>query len=297
MRYGLEVTVRPHPTFPHPHRLLPTEPALRALALDLYRQVAELPLISPHGHVDAAVLGEDRPYPGPVELLVRPDHYVLRLLHAHGASFADLGFRAPGETGPVAEPREVWRRLCRSWPVFRGTVMRLWLEDELASLFGIDGPLTESGADETYDRIDEQLRSPELRPRALYRRFGLEVLATTDSPLDDLSAHTALRDDPTWEGKVVPTFRPDMLIDPSRTGRWGEQLDSLAEVSGIDTTTYRGYIAALEARRRQFQGARGDGYGPRPLFPRGARAERAGSVPALRPPTARGPRPGQYRHL
>ena len=253
MRYGLEVTVRPHPTFPHPHRLLPTEPALRELALDLYRQVAELPLISPHGHVDAAVLGEDRPYPGPVELLVRPDHYVLRLLHAHGASFADLGFRAPGETGPVAEPREVWRRLCRSWPVFRGTVMRLWLEDELASLFGIDGPLTESGADETYDRIDEQLRSPELRPRALYRRFGLEVLATTDSPLDDLSAHTALRDDPTWEGKVVPTFRPDMLIDPSRTGRWGEQLDSLAEVSGIDTTTYRGYIAALEARRASFK--------------------------------------------
>jgi len=247
------VTVRPHETFPHPYRLMPAEPALRELAFDLYKQVVDLPLISPHGHVDAAVLAQDRPYPGPVELLVRPDHYVLRLLHAHGVTFADLGFKARGEPGPVASPREVWRQLCRHWPVFRGTVMRLWLEDELASLFGIAEPLTESTADETYDRISGQLGAPELRPRALYRRFGLEVLATTDSPLDDLSAHVALRDDPTWQGEVIPTFRPDILIDPSRTSRWGEQLDALARVSGISTTTYRGYIAALESRRAAFK--------------------------------------------
>jgi glucuronate isomerase len=253
MRYGLGVTVRQHPTLPHPQRLLPPEPVLREVAYDLYQQVAELPLISPHGHVDAAVLAEDKPYPGPVELLVRPDHYVLRLLHAHGVPFADLGFQARGETGPVAGPREVWRQLCRHWPVFRGTAMRLWLEDELASLFGIVEPLTEKAADDTYDRIAEQLAGPEFRPRALYRRFGLEVLATTDSPLDNLSAHVALRDDPTWQGRVVPTFRPDMLIDPSRTARWGEQLDNLARVSGIDTTTYGGYIAALEARRAAFK--------------------------------------------
>ena len=223
------------------------------MAFDLYQQVADLPLISPHGHVDAAVLADDKPYPGPVELLVRPDHYVLRLLHSHGVAFADLGLEAQGEPGPVATPREVWRQLCRLWPAFRGTVMRLWLEDELASLFGIAEPLAESTADETYDRIAEQLGAPELRPRALYGRFRLEVLATTDSPLADLSAHKALRDDPTWHGKVIPTFRPDLLIDPSRTSRWGEQLDALASVSGIDTTTYGGYIAALEARRAAFK--------------------------------------------
>ena len=143
---------------------MPVEPAVREVALGLYRQVAELPLISPHGHVDAAVLADDRAYADPVELLVRPDHYVLRLLHAHGASYADLGFRAPGETGPVAEPREVWRRLCRYWPVFRGTVMRLWLEDELASLFAITEPLTEGTADETYDHITAELGSDQFRP-------------------------------------------------------------------------------------------------------------------------------------
>lgn len=242
-------------TFPHPHRLLPADPQLRRTALDLYEQVVGVPLISPHGHVEAAMLARDEPYPDPVALLVRPDHYVLRLIHAQGVPLSDLGVAPAAGGGEVAAaaPREVWRQLCRYWPVFRGTVMRLWLEDELASLFGIDKPLAEESADETYDRIADHLARPELRPRALYRRFNLEVLATTDSPLDDLAAHAALRDDTTWDGRVVPTFRPDALIDPSRTSRWGNLLDNLAAVSGTDTTSYRGYIAALEARRAFFK--------------------------------------------
>lgn len=242
---------------PHPDRLFPAEPAVRQVARDLYDQVARLPLISPHGHVDAATLARDEPYPDPVALLVRPDHYVLRLLHAQGLSLPDLGIAAAGADGeargPVAGPRQVWRALCRYWPAFRGTVMRLWLEDELATLFGIDRPLDEATADGTFDLIAGQLSRPEFRPRALYRRFGLEVLATTDTPLDDLAAHTALRDDRSWEGRVIPTFRPDLLTEPSRTSRWGELLDQLAAVSGISTSTYRGYIAALESRRAAFK--------------------------------------------
>ena len=258
---------------PHPLRLFPPEPGLREVAFDLYRHVSQLPLISPHGHVDAQVLAKDEPYPDPIALLVRPDHYVLRLLHAQGIDMTELGLldkrtaatgpaatrpvasgsAVPGSAARVAEPREVWRVLCRYWSVFRGTVMRLWLEDELASLFGIDYPLSEGRADESYDQISAQLTTPEMRPRELYRRFGLEVLATTDSPLDDLSAHRALRDDPTWQGTVVPTFRPDALIDPARTSSWAQLLDRLAQISGSDTGTYRGYISALEARRAAFK--------------------------------------------
>ena len=237
--------------FPHPHRLFPAEPAVRDLAIKLYEQVTSLPLISPHGHVDAALLAEDAPYADPVALLVRPDHYVLRLLHAHGVPLTDLGVADRTVPGPVAGPREVWHQLCRNWPAFRGTVMRLWLEDELADLFGIDRPLEDKSADQTYDHITEQLGRPEFRPRALYRRFGLEVLATTDSPLDDLSAHVRLRQDPSWEGQVVPTFRPDFLIDPARTSQWGDLLDQLEAVSGIATATYHGYIRALESRRER----------------------------------------------
>ena len=276
---------------PHPDRLFPTEPAVRKVAGALYDQVACLPLISPHGHVDAAVLANDEPYPDPVTLLVRPDHYVLRLLHAQGVPLTDLGIsrlaRGPGSAsvepeapvaaegpvvaespvaaeGPVAEPREVWRQLCRHWPAFRGTVMRLWLEDELSGLFGVDEPLTEPRANEIYDQVAERLSAPEMRPRALYRRFGLEVLATTDSPLDDLAAHKALLDDPSWEGRVLPTFRPDALIDPARSGQWASLVDHLEVVSGTSTATYRGYIAALESRRAAFKslGATATDHGP-----------------------------------
>lgn len=255
----------------HPYRLFPAEAAVREVACEIYEEVAGLPLISPHGHVDAAVLADDQPFAGPVELLVRPDHYVLRLLHAQGAPLAALGIApvaakpggarpasgddplGPGGDGPVANSREVWRLLCRHWPAFRGTVMRLWLEDTLASLFGIERPLAEATADETYDHIATALAGAEFRPRALYRRFGLEVLATTDSPVDDLSSHAALREDPGWDGRVVPTFRPDALTDPSRSARWGDLLERLAEVSGTGTGTYAGYIAALESRRAAFK--------------------------------------------
>jgi glucuronate isomerase len=249
----------------HPDRLFPAEPALRKVARALYEQVAGLPLISPHGHVDAAVLASDEPYVDPVALLVRPDHYVLRLLHGQGASLTDLGVHPLAEPeDQVAVPREVWRQLCNHWPAFRGTVVRLWFEDELCELFGIDEPLSAATADETYDRVAECLSAPEMRPRALYWRFGLEVLATTDSPLDDLSAHEALRDDPSWEGRVVPTFRPDALIDSARPDQWAGSLDRLEAVSGIGTGNYRGYIAALESRRAAFKslGATATDHGP-----------------------------------
>lgn len=246
-------------TLPHPDRLLPSGPEARRAAGQLYDQVATLPLISPHGHIDAAMLSADQPFAGPVELLVRPDHYVLRALHGQGVALEDLGMApvaAAGRGGTddgVAEAAQVWRQLCRHWPAFRGTVMRLWLEDTLASLFGIHEPLSEASAQETYDRIGARLAEPDMRPRAMYKRFGLEVLATTDSPLDDLSAHSALRADHSWDGRVVPTFRPDALTDPSRSGRWGDLVDELAAVSGISTGSYGGYIAALESRRAAFK--------------------------------------------
>ena len=252
--------------FPHPDRLFPVEPAVRKIAAALYEQVAGLPLISPHGHVDAAMLARDEPYADPVALLVRPDHYVLRLLHAQGVPLTDLGVH------PLAEPGgpgcRATRGLAPALPalaripgdchaaVARGRAVRLCS----ASMSPSARPLPTR----RYDRVAERLTAPEMRPRALYRRFGLEVLATTDSPLDDLSAHAALRDDPSWEGRVVPTFRPDGLIDGSRASDWAGSLDRLEAVSGIGTGNYRGYIAALESRRAVFKslGATATDHGP-----------------------------------
>ncbi|GGV42458.1 uronate isomerase [Actinomadura cremea] len=222
---------------------------MRAIARRLYETVRELPILSPHGHVDARLLMEDAPFNDPASLLVSPDHYVTRLLHADGVPLSELGV---GQ-GPPAEPemRRVWRKLCEHWSVFRGTPVRYWMESELAEIFGIAEPLSPASADAVYDRIAEQLADPAFRPRALFRRFGIEVLATTDDPCDDLAAHRALAADPTWDARVIPTFRPDRYLEPGRED-WRKAMARLGEVSGIDTSGYDGYIAALEARRRHF---------------------------------------------
>ncbi|WP_129669324.1 glucuronate isomerase [Phytoactinopolyspora endophytica] len=234
---------------PHPDRLLPAEPHLRDIARRLYQRVCELPVVSPHGHVDPGMLVRDEPFPDPATLFITPDHYVTRMLHAHGVGLDELGVAQ----GPLDEAgaRAVWRRLCENWPAFRGTPIRYWLEAELAEIFGVEQQLAAETADETYDAVAQRLKDPAFRPRALYARFGIDVLATTDDPCDDLSDHAALRDDPTWDGRVVPTFRPDAYLEPAAPG-WPERVKRLGAAADVDTSSYEGYIAALESRRRYF---------------------------------------------
>jgi glucuronate isomerase len=233
----------------HPDRLLPVDPTVRAIARHLYEQVAELPIISPHGHVDPAILLEDRPFSDPAELFVTPDHYVTRLLHASGVPLAELGV---GQ-GPLDEPaaRQAWRQLCANWHVFRGTPVRYWLENELAGIFEVDLRPSAATADEIYDHLASRLAQDAYRPRALYERFAIEVLATTDDPADDLAAHAALAADETFAGRVIPTFRPDRYLEPARPD-WPELVATLGERADVDTSSYAGYLEAFRVRRQFF---------------------------------------------
>ncbi len=233
----------------HPDRLLPADPGVRAVARRIYQDIRALPIISPHGHVDARVLAEDLPFADPTTLLVAPDHYVTRLLHASGVTLDRLGVGADALT--EAQSRSAWRLLCEHWPVFRGTPVRYWLDSELRETFGVTRRPSADTADAIYDQIAACLAKDDYRPRALYRDFGIEVLATTDDPCDALSAHDALRSDPTWTGRVVPTFRPDRYLDPFARD-WHGAIERLGTVAQIDTGEYRGFIAALENRRRYF---------------------------------------------
>ncbi|WP_037363133.1 glucuronate isomerase [Nakamurella lactea] len=237
------------PLMPHPDRLLPPDPGIRRLARELYDGVRELPIISPHGHVDARVLLDDELFPNPAELLVTPDHYVTRLLHASGVTLPELGIG--GQPLAPDRARAVWHRLCDNWSVFAGTPVRYWLESELSGIFGIIDEPCAANADAIYEQIADRLQQPEFRPRALFARFGISVLATTDDPVDDLSAHAALAADPTFEARVLPTFRPDRYLDPARPG-WAAAQDGLGRAADLDTGDYQGYLAALENRRRYF---------------------------------------------
>ncbi len=226
-------------------RLFSSEPAVREVAAQLYKSVAKLPIISPHGHVDPRLLLENKPFADPAELFVYFDHYVTRLLHANGVPL--------NEVRVGADPRQAWRHLASNWIKFAGTASGYWLTHVFESLFEIDYPLSAENADATYDLISAKLTTAEFLPRALFARFGIELLATTDDPIDSLDAHRALAQVPGFEGKVIPTFRPDLYLDP-RVPNWSVNVEKLIAAAGISgQLSYSKYIEALENRRAFFK--------------------------------------------
>ncbi|QAY61772.1 glucuronate isomerase [Microbacterium protaetiae] len=230
-----------------PDRLFPADPQTRETARALYAAVADLPIISPHGHIDPRLLLDDEPFPDPAELFIRRDHYVTRLLHADGVDLADLG----AGTSAGDDPRAIWRRFAERWHLFAGTASGYWLTHAFATLFDIDVEPDSATADVLYDTITMHLARDDYRPRALFHHFGIEVLATTDDPLDDLAAHTALAADPAFPSRVLPTFRPDAYLDPEVPG-FAERVERLAAMEGTTPGDFAGYLEALESRRAYF---------------------------------------------
>jgi len=233
----------------HPDRLFPAEPSARKVARELYAEISSLPLVSPHGHTQAAWFARNEPFPNPAALFVQPDHYVFRMLYSKGVSLDDLGI---GQA-EIKEPRKVWRLFARHYYLFRGTPTRMWLDYSFQEEFGLAERLSEKNADHYYDLIAEKLQTPEFRPRALYDKFNLEVLATTDSPLDSLGDHKKIRESG-WKARIIPNFRPDAVVDPDFPG-FAENVSRLGEQTGEDTSSWRGYLNALRKSRERFRQA------------------------------------------
>jgi glucuronate isomerase len=231
----------------HEDRLFPAEPATRSIARALYAHVRSLPIVSPHGHTQAAWFAQNQPFPDPAKLFVQPDHYVYRMLYSQGVSMDDL------EIGraQVSDPRKVWRIFARHYHLFRGTPTRIWLDFAFQELFGLEDRLSEKTADLYFDAISAKLCTPEFLPRALYERFHLEVLATTDSPLDSLADHAAIRQSH-WKARILPTFRPDSVVDPDSEG-FAQSVSTLGDQTGEDMARWSGYLAALRKARARFK--------------------------------------------
>ncbi len=231
----------------HPDRLFPAEPSTRKIAKTLYEHVRSLPLVSPHGHTNAAWLARNEPFADPAKLLVQPDHYIFRMLYSQGISLDDFEIGEP----ELKNPRKVWRTFASHYYLFRGTPTRLWLDFAFQGLFGLEQRLSEDTADLYFDTISEKLQTPEFLPRALYERFNLEVLATTDSPLDSLADHKAILES-NWKARILPTFRPDPVVDPEFEGFAGN-VAKLGEMTGEDTSMWTGYLNALRVTRLRFR--------------------------------------------
>lgn len=235
----------------HPDRLFPADPSVRAVARRLYEHVNALPIISPHGHTDPRWYAENQAFPDPARLFVVPDHYIFRMLYSQGVRLEDLGI-ARRDGGPVeTDARTIWRRFAEHYHLFRGTPTRSWLDHASATLFGFERRLSADTADLYYDTIAEALATPAFRPRALFERFNIEVIATTDSPLDDLRWHRMIRGSG-WGGRVVAAYRPDPVVDPEFPG-FRDNLVRFGEITGEDTLSWPGYLAAHRTRRAYFR--------------------------------------------
>jgi glucuronate isomerase len=230
----------------HEDRLFPAEPGALRIARALYASVKGLPIVSPHGHTQAAWFAKNEPFPDPAKLFVQPDHYVYRMLMSQGISLEDLEIGQP----EMKDPRKVWRIFASHYYLFRATPTRIWLDFAFHQLFGLNQRLSESTADLYYDTISEKLQTPDFLPRALLDRFNLEVLATTDSPLDSLADHQAIRDSD-WMARILPTFRPDPVVDPEFTG-FAANIAELGRQTGEDTAAWSGYLNALRKARVRF---------------------------------------------
>jgi glucuronate isomerase len=233
-------------------RFFSPDPGQRRVARELYEAIAELPIVCPHGHVDPRLLAdENATFGSPADLFIIPDHYVFRMLYSQGVPLEALGI--PRRDGGVVEMdhRKIWQTFADHFYLFRGTPSGAWLAHELYQVFGITEKLTGATAQAAYDELAAKLARPEYRPRALFERFKIEVLCTTDGASDSLTYHKAIKESG-WRGVVRPTFRPDAVVNLLTVG-WRSQLDALSVAVGREITTVKALIRALEERRAYFK--------------------------------------------
>jgi glucuronate isomerase len=224
----------------------------KKIALELYSQVAGLPLICPHGHVDARLFSDPKAtFGSPAELFIIPDHYVTRLLYSQGIPLESLGVPRLDGTTVESDHRRIWRIFCENYHLFRGTPSGIWLASELGEVFGITEKPSASNADRLYDLIAEKVTAPEFSPRALFERFRIEVLCTTDAAADPLYYHQTIRQSG-WSRRILPTFRPDGVTDLENP-LWRKNIDDLSAASGLSIGSFAAYIQALEQRRAFFK--------------------------------------------
>jgi glucuronate isomerase len=233
------------------NRLFPTEPAVRDLARDLYEGICDLPIISPHGHTDPRWFAENEAFPDPANLFVTPDHYVFRMLHSQGIPLEALGVPRVDGGATETDPRKIWRLFAENYHLFRGTPSRIWVDHAFEKVFGVTQRLSAATADAIYDQIAERISTDAYRPRALFERFNIEAISTTESAIDDLRWHKMIQESG-WKGRVITAYRPDAVVDPEFDG-FAANVEKLGEMTGENATTWTGYLAAHRHRRAFFK--------------------------------------------
>ena len=233
------------------NRLFPIDPSTRNIAKKLYKEIREMPIISPHGHTEARWFAENKPFKNPTELFVTPDHYVFRMLFSQGIDLSELGLSSTENNVSIKKPRDVWRTFAKNYFLFRGTPTRIWLDYVFENLFDLKETLNKNNSDLYYDVIDEKLKQKNFLPRNLFNQFNIEILCTTESPLDDLKWHKQIIESD-WNGRVISAYRPDNVIDPE-SNDFAENVEKFGEINSENSISYSSYLSAHFKSREYFK--------------------------------------------
>lgn len=234
----------------NPDRFFDANPIVRNIARDIYNEIKNLPIISPHGHVDPKIFAENKPFPNPTDLFLIPDHYLFRMLYSQGIKLEDLGIPTIDGSKVESDPKKIWKIFGENYYLFNGTPSGVWLDYEFNIVFGIKEKLNGNNALKIYDELQEKINSQEFLPRTLFEKFNIEVLSTTDAPFDTLEHHKQIKESG-WNGKIVPSFRPDGITDLLNIN-WEKNIKKLSEIVGYKIDSYKKLIQALKERRKFF---------------------------------------------
>ena len=232
-------------------RYFDSNPAVRKIAKELYDKVKNLPIVSPHGHVDPKLFAQNKPFPDPTELFIIPDHYIYRMLYSQGYSLEELGIPTIDGSPVENDGRKIWQIFADNFYLYSGTPTGAWLTQEFEEVFGIDEKLNGKNAQKVYDQMLEKLQSPEFLPRTLFEKFNIEVLSTTDAASDNLEYHKQIKDSG-WTGNIIPTFRPDAVVN-ILADNWKEEIQKLSSVENVDISDYKTFVKVIESRREYFK--------------------------------------------
>jgi glucuronate isomerase len=234
----------------HPDRFFDPDPTIRKHAREIYQTVKDLPIISPHGHMDPRIFSENKPFPNPTELFLLPDHYVYRMFYSQGIKMESLGIPPIDGSEVEKDPKKIWQLFGQNYWLLNGTPSGVWLDYEFHIVFGIQEKINGDNALKIYEELTEKIQSPEFLPQALYKQFRIEALSTTNAATDTLENHRKIKESD-WDGKIVPCFRPDEVTDLMYKD-WQKNICLLGERVGEELTTFSKFIAALENRRKHF---------------------------------------------
>ncbi|HFZ8993543.1 TPA: glucuronate isomerase [Citrobacter freundii] len=222
----------------------------------LYQNVAkDLPIIDYHCHLEAKDIYENKNFKDITQLWLAGDHYKWRAMRANGIEEHFI-------TGN-ASPEEKFKAWAQTIEAAFGNPLYHWTHLELNKYFSCNKCLDSQNWREIMEHCNQLLKRDDFRPRQLMERSAVEVICTTDAPLDSLEYHHLLQQEPSFNIKVLPTFRPDEVFDDNASV-FSHFTDRLAALTEIKITTFADFTSAISKRIDWFHemGCRISDHGP-----------------------------------